>query len=113
MIHASLPEFEASKESAVATLLSFLEGRIGAIEAARKLSSLRFSLVGDELEEDWRVFVGIDSETDHLPVGEERKNWSADSLVTKDAEIKRTEEHYRLEAFAAAHALLRRYEKKG
>ena len=49
-----------------------IAGDIGVLRAAQKLSSLRHTLVGDARDEDWDVFVGIDSETDHLPLEEDR-----------------------------------------
>jgi hypothetical protein len=113
MSRSTHPASEESKAATVATLSSLLEGSISVIEAARKLSSLRFSLVGDQLDDDWRVFVGIDSETDHLPVGEVRKHWSADALAAKDAESQKTEEFYRDHALTAARSLLHRYAPKG
>ena len=45
--------------------------------------------------EDRRLIIGIESETDDLPVGEARKLWAPDALKTKDVEIARFEELYR------------------
>jgi len=40
-------------------------------------------------------FIGIDSETDHLPVGKVREHWAADALEAKDAEITIAEERWK------------------
>jgi hypothetical protein len=45
--------------------------------------------------EDRRLIIGIESETDNLPVGEVRKLWAPDALRVKDFEIVRCEELYR------------------
>src|SRR5260370_34282553 len=105
-------ECQQARAAAVETLASLIAGSIGLINASRKLSSLRHQLTGDKLDDDWRVFVGVDSETDHLPVGEERKHWQTDDLAKKDVEIKKNEEFYRGRAMAAAQTLLKRYAEK-
>lgn len=45
-------------------------------------------MVGDVRDEDWDLFVGIDSEADHLPLNENRKHWNREALARKDVEIK-------------------------
>jgi hypothetical protein len=105
-------KYDQARVSALDVLSRFIERKIGALPAARRLVSLRFPLIGDTLDDDWRVFVGIDSETDHLPTGEERKHWSAEALAVKDAEIKEAEEFYRDRAMEAARGLIRRLKKE-
>ena len=104
-------EFIEAKTSALEILSRLTAGDIGVLRAAQKLSSLRHTLVGDARDEDWDVFVGIDSETDHLPLEEDRKNWAPDALARKDIEIKEAEDFFRARAVEAAHNLLRRYEE--
>lgn len=41
-----------------------------------------------------KFILGIESETDHLPVGEVRKLWASSALTEKDVEITRAEELY-------------------
>jgi hypothetical protein len=104
---------DEAKALLIATLTSFLEGRLEVVEVARKLAAQRFAFVGEHLDEDWRVFVAIDSETDHLPLGDVRKHWAADALARKDAERRETEAFYRDHLLSAARSLLRRYEPNG
>jgi hypothetical protein len=104
-------EFIEAKTSALDILSRIAGGNIGVLCAAQKLCSLRHALVGDARDEDWDVFVGIDSETDHLPLEEDRKNWAPEALARKDIEIKEAEDFFRARAVKAAHNLLRRYEK--
>jgi len=88
-----------------------VDGSIGIIAGAREMSRLHFRSHSKEKDEEFLVFVGIDSETDHLPVGEVRRHWSAEALVRKDAEIKKAEDFLRGRALTAARALIHRYEE--
>lgn len=38
-------------------------------------------------ETDRRLIIGIDSDTDHLPVGAVRDVWAADALIEKEIQI--------------------------
>jgi hypothetical protein len=57
------------------------------ILAARDLSALRFSVDVPEDDPDFTCFVAIDSETDALPIGPEREQWSTEALSRLDKEI--------------------------
>ena len=83
-------ERHRAKEIAVAVL----DGRTTILEGARELSPLAHT---DAIanEDDRRLIIGIDSETDHLPVGKVREHWAADALETKDAEITIAEERWK------------------
>jgi hypothetical protein len=87
----------------------FLDGRIGVIQASRQLSALRFAIAGDESDPDFLTFVGIESETEDLPVDQARQQWSPDALAAKDAEIVRCEALYREAAREAASHLVARF----
>ncbi len=64
------------------------------MEAVRQLVPLAHTDAVAELE-DRRSIIGLDSETDHLPVGEVRNLWAPDALKEKDVAIARAEESYR------------------
>ena len=87
---ASESEHRKAKEIAQAVL----DGRTTVLEAARELASLAHTDAIAEWE-DRRFIIEIESETDHLPVGEVRKLWAAHALAEKDVEILRAEEIYR------------------
>jgi hypothetical protein len=73
---------------------ALLAGRIGAILAARML--LPFIHADDSLAstEDRNLIIGIDSETDDLPVGDVRAEWDPGVLAEKDREIAKCESHW-------------------
>jgi hypothetical protein len=71
-----------------------LDGQTTVLEAVRALVSLAHTDAVADVE-DRKFIIEIESETDHLPVGEVRKLWASSSLKEKDVEIARAEELYR------------------
>ena len=82
----------AAKGSEIAAAV--LAGRTTVLLAVRELSPLAHTDAIFE-EEDRILVIAIDSETDHLPIGNVRELWAPDALEEKDMEIKRAEELYR------------------
>lgn len=108
----ALPDIVANsdRQKIVQIAHSILDGSISIIAAARQLRAFAGGHAGiDERDPDFRTFVGIDSETDDLPVGETRRHWAADALAKKDVEIARCEDLYRDAAREAAARLITRY----
>jgi Protein of unknown function (DUF2489) len=85
-----------------------LAEEIGIIAASRRLTALGLKLF-DAHDEDFIMFVAVDSETDHLPVDKERHNWSAEALERKDAEIAEAEAFYKNNVIAACRKLIERF----
>jgi hypothetical protein len=79
-----------ARESIVVAARNMLAGNQTFIEGARLIFQLSFSA---QLEQDPDIlpFVGIASETDALPIGQERKLWNADALAKLQPEIDRLE----------------------
>ena len=88
---------------------AILRGELGVIEGSRLLRSLQFEVSSLDLDPDFIPFIGIDSETDHLPIGEVRQLWAPDALVRLAPEIKAAEDKWRQRAFTAAQRLLDRF----
>ena len=84
-------------------------GELGIILGCRKIQAYRFELA-DDLDEDFLPFIGVDSQTDHLPVDEERRNWSLEALARKDIEIADAEEHFRDEVLSACKKIIARFD---
>ena len=93
----------------VAVARSILSGEIGIIVGARRLSGLG-DKVGADRDPDFIFFVAIDSESDHLPIGEVRQRWNPDALRVKDAEVAEIEAFHRQEAFEICRRLIQKYE---
>ena len=80
------------------------------IAGARRLSGLG-DKVGADRDPDFTFFVAIDSESDHLPVGEARQHWNPEVLRAKDAEVAKFEAFYREKAFEVCRRLIQKYER--
>jgi len=83
-----------------------IAGQLGVIAASRELSRFRHD-VEPQVAEVLLTFVGIDSETDTLPIGGVRKEWNREALERKDKEITDAERIYRDSAMNAAAELIR------
>jgi hypothetical protein len=103
------PQLRAKLERQAAALArAMLEGREGVLAGARRMHVLLFQLSMDD-EPVRRAFTAILSETDHLPVGPERKHWAAHALELKDREIAQAEAHFRDLALGACREVLARF----
>ena len=67
-----------------------LNGNKNYLEGAIEIASLYHEAEIEENNTDFNIFIGISSETDHLPIGEMRKNWSKEALEKYEAEIQKT-----------------------
>jgi DNA-directed RNA polymerase subunit RPC12/RpoP len=90
----------------LSTAKELISGRLGVIAASRELSRFRQD-VEQQIADVLLTFVGIDSETDTLPVGGVRKEWNREALERKDKEIAEAERIYRNSAMTAAAELIR------
>ena len=89
---------------------AILDGRVSIIAGARQIRRFCGGHAGlDERDPDLNTFVGIDSETDDLPIGDVRQYWAPDALARKDLEIARCEAMYRESALEAASHLVARF----
>jgi hypothetical protein len=88
------PASDSERQRARDVAQAVLEGQTTVLEAVRLLFSLAHTDAIADVE-DRKLIIGIESETDHLPVGEVRKLWAPDALKEKDLEIARAEELYR------------------
>lgn len=82
-----------------------LAGQLGVIATARALAPFLHD-ADSELGEILLTFTAIDSETDTLPLGHVRHEWSAEALARKDREIAEAEDLYRSTAIDAATRLV-------
>ena len=93
----------------VATAQSILSGEVGVVTGARQLCGLGHQ-IGADRDPDFIFFIGIDSETDHLPIGEVRQHWNPEALRVKDVELADYEARVRERAFEACRSLIQKYD---
>ncbi len=103
-------EILRAQNKVVSTARSILSGAVGIVEGARRLTKLGHAL-GVDRDPDFTFFVGVDSETDHLPVGEVRRHWAADALQRTDEELRECEAFFRADALRVCQSLIQRYDK--
>ncbi len=104
---------KSQRAKAIATATEMITGKLGIIAGARILATLRFEVGVTEYDEDFLTFVAIDSETDDLPIGQQREHWATKALQEKDVEIKRCENLYQQNAIQACKNIIKRWESMG
>jgi hypothetical protein len=100
---------ERDRAKVVEVAQAMLDGALGIIEGSRRLNDLREALGVHHFDDDFEVFVVIDSETDGLPVGDVRTLWNEVALVQKDREVEEAERLYRDGAFEGCRKLIARF----
>jgi hypothetical protein len=114
LVHPSHEEFVLSVSRQMGELVhAAAEGKILSLVAVREILWRLNSLKEIERDPDMLFPVGIDSESDSFPLGQERQYWAADSLRERDEAANRYESKVRdkvissLERLAAKLAKLR------
>ena len=97
----------AAKVSRIAQ--SLLDGRTEFLESLRALSALRFLVSREGNDSDFALFVGIDSQTDHLPKAAVRGRCTAEWLAKCDEEELQTAIFYKASIEEACHRLIKRF----
>ncbi len=105
----NLEEVQSIRTKVVNTAESILSGKTGIIEGARILTAISHKLDLVETDTDFLVFIATASETDHLPVGEERGVWAKSALQEKDIEIKQAENYHKEKIFSACRILIEKW----
>jgi hypothetical protein len=101
-------EWHANCQAIVSAAQALIDGRAGVIESARSLCRLAYS-VRDQKDESFVFFTAVDSESDALPVGKERENWSPEALERQDMLIHEFEKVWHSRAISQAQRLIDRY----
>lgn len=95
---------------ALRTAQSVLDGKADIIEGSITLARYGGLLTSDlRLDPDFRIFVAISSETDHLPFGEVRGRWSRSALERADAEIQQLRDDYSDQVRQACKSFIARF----
>ena len=82
-----------ARRSLVAIAQAMLDGTLPFLEGTVQVLAFRSQLSGiADRDPDFDVFVVIQSETDHLPLEEQRSMWLPDALERLEPELKQSEE---------------------
>src|SRR5882757_3419549 len=108
--HTRIGSVAETRGEMVRTARGIINDVIGIVSGSRELARLRFGST-TEYDRDVLIFVGIDSESDHFPLGDVRRHWSAEALKAKDAELLDYEARVRERAFQACESFILHYSK--
>lgn len=88
---------------------SLLHREIPFLEGIRKLAGFRFKVSNQDYDPDFRLFVAIDSQSDHLPSSQMRPLCADTWLALCDKESEELELFYAQEVSEACEQLLKRF----
>lgn len=109
MTRLSHSELLAARARLVEIAQAILDGRVGVIAGARTMMRYRLDVDPEQDDQDLLGMTGIESQTDHLPLGDVRKYWDPEALREKDAELAQCEAFFREHAVACCRAIVDRY----
>ena len=101
------------KKEVVEIAQQILKQSLSVVDGSVRLSTLRLDVCDDPADEDFRLFVAIESESDHLPLKEVRKKYSEQALEKADTEIEEIEKIYRGQIQTACKKLIERFGNAG
>ena len=102
-------ELRKARRRIVEAAQDVLDGRLSVLEGARKLAALRADVDPAGKDRDLNGFAGIDSQSDHLPIGSSRKYWDVEALRLKDVDATDHEALFRDSALRMCRNLVARY----
>jgi len=98
-----------STESDIAKIAqAIIDGEIRLIEGARRIAILSHQL-SYKADQDILYFIGLDSEANDHPLGEERLLWNSESLSKLDLEVFEYEKCCMNEALLICKRLVKRF----
>jgi hypothetical protein len=105
-----LESVERMQREAAKIARSMVSGSLGFIAGCRQLARLGHDVVKDwRIDPDFVVFGAVDSETDHLPLEDQRTFWDTAAFEAKQAEVSRFEEGSREKVLAACRSVIARF----
>lgn len=110
MTIANEGEHQRARQAVVGIARHILNGSIGIVEGSRLLLTVQRA-AGAEDDANFMFFVGVNSQTDHLPVGDVRRHWNADALRLKDVELNEFETEVRARALEVCRKLIEKYDR--
>jgi hypothetical protein len=88
-----------------------LSENIGIVAGTRRLIQSDLLAGGSLKDPDIKFLIGLNSETDQLPIGEVRKHWNPEALKEKDSELATCEAKFRERAFEVCRRLIEKYSR--
>jgi len=102
----------AEQETEIVRVASrMLGGDVGIVAGSREITRTHFRSHSGDRDKDYLFLVGVESETQHFPLGDFRSKWDTQALVEKDSELTRYEDRRREQVMVACRNLVSRYGK--
>lgn len=95
-----------TNKKVVSVATAMLHGDISLIEGCRKISGLRYNVSNPD-HEVFLTIRGVDSETDHFPIGDLRKQYAPEYLQRLDKEMEDYIARVRDNIIASCHEIIR------
>jgi hypothetical protein len=76
-----------SRTEAISVLREMISGKLDLVVGCRRVVKMQNQVPMPDTEA-WRTIVGIESETDDVPIAEERAGWDPESLKEKENEVR-------------------------
>lgn len=108
------PNRDQKQREVVRIALQIVRGELGIIAGSRLLAGLAHIVVEDwRVDLDFVVFGALSSETDHLPLEDEKSLWDPIAFGKKQQEVAHFEDSARAEVLAACRSLIARFKLGG
>jgi hypothetical protein len=102
---------QSVRQQIVSTAKAMLDGQLSFLLGSRLLAPLRHQTDASRFDQDFLVFVAIDSQTDALPLGAVREHWDQAALARLEAEIAEAEQWASTVGANACRSLIARFGK--
>ena len=100
-----------NRQEIVTTARRMIAGELSLISGCRRLKILAVEVVDDWRDDhDFVIIGGVESETDHLPLEDQRANWDPTAFAEKQSEVARIEEVVREEVLGVCRSLIARFD---
>ena len=100
---------ESPLQRAVAIAVEVRDGKLDILNGCYQLAR-EIHAAGLDRDPDFRTFIGVESESDHLPYRpDDRRHWDVEVLSRKDKEISEVAAWYRESVLAACRRLIERF----
>ena len=109
----SRPSAYEAREIIIGAAREVLAGELGVLDGARVIAWHRLYLDPEQADEDLLAIAGIESQTDHLLLGEHRFKWEPATFAAKEAEIAEAERVFGPAVLESCSELIRRYSPAG
>lgn len=103
---------EWGEKELLSTARDMISCRKNLIEGVRQICSLSHS-INDPDNSVFNLLVGVESETDHFPLGKERDNWNAESLNRLDVEMEEYISDIKDDVLQSCNEIIRLYNSEG